>query len=102
MTAEQKIQYIADHYGYEPQSRQLIEEMAELTVAINKAWRKTFDAVDKLPNMDDEERIVEEIADVEIMLRQIKYLLGVDEDELSQIAERKLDRQIERIKNAVH
>ena len=99
MTTEQKIQYIADHYGYAPQSRQLIEEMAELTVAINKAWRKTFDAVDKLPNMDDEERIEEEIADVEIMLSQIKYLLGVEEDELSRIVESKLDRQIERIKN---
>ena len=99
MTAEQKIQYIADHYGYEPQSRQLIEEMAELTVAINKACRKTFDTVDKIPNMDDEERIVEEIADVEIMLRQIKYLLGIGEGELSHIMEQKLDRQIERIKN---
>lgn len=99
MTTEQKIQYIADHYGYEPQSRQLIEEMAELTVAINKAWRKTFDAVDKLPNMDDEERIEEEIADVEIMLSQIKYLLGVEERELSRIVESKLDRQIERIKS---
>lgn len=40
MTTKQKIQYIANHYGYEPQSRQLIEEMAELTVAINKGWRK--------------------------------------------------------------
>lgn len=99
MTTEQKIQYIADHYGYEPQSRQLIEEMAELTVAINKAWRKTFDAVDKLPNMDDEERIEEEIADVEIMLSQIKYLLGVGDGELSRIVKRKLNRQIERIKN---
>ena len=98
MTTEQKIQYIADHYGYESQSRQLIEEMAELTVAINKAWRKTFDAVDKLPNMDDEERIEEEIADVEIMLSQIKYLLGVEERELSRIVESKLYRQIERIK----
>lgn len=98
MTTEQKIQHIADHYGYEPQSRQLIEEMAELTVAINKAWRKTFDAVDKLPNMDDEERIEEEIADVEIMLSQIKYLLGVEERELSRIVESKLYRQIERIK----
>lgn len=98
MTTEQKIQYIADHYGYDPQSRQLIEEMAELTVAINKAWRKTFDAVDKLPNMDDEERIEEEIADVEIMLSQIKYLLGVEERELSRIVESKLYRQIERIK----
>lgn len=102
MTTEQKIQYIADHYGYEPQSRQLIEEMAELTVALNKAWRKTFDTVDKLPNMEDEERIEEEIADVEIMLSQIKYLLGVGDGELYQIIESKLDRQIERIKNEIH
>lgn len=100
MTTEQKIQYIADHYGYEPQSRQLIEEMAELTVALNKAWRKTFDTVDKIPNMDDEERIEEEIADVEIMLSQIKYLLEIGEDELSQIVEKKLDRQIDRIISA--
>ena len=102
MTTEQKIQYIADHYGYEPQSRQLIEEMAELTVAINKAWRKTFDTVDKIPNMDDEERIVEEIADVEIMITQIEYLLGISAMEANNMIERKLDRQIERIKNAVH
>lgn len=99
MTTEQKIQYIADHYGYEPQSRQLIEEMAELTVALNKAWRKTFDTVDKIPNMDDEERIEEEIVDVLIMIWQIKYLLGTGEGELSHIMEEKLDRQIERIKN---
>ena len=97
MTTEQKIHFIADYYGYEPQSRQLIEEMAELTVALNKAWRKTFDTVDKIPNMDDEERIEEEIADVEIMLSQIKYLLKIGEDELSQIVEKKLDRQIDRI-----
>ena len=99
MTTEQKIKYIADHYGYEPQSRQLIEEMAELTVAINKAWRKTFDEIDKIPNIDDEEHIEEEIADVEIMLLQIKYLIGVGNEELLEIVEKKLDRQIERIKN---
>ena len=99
MTTEQKIQYIADHYGYEPQSRQLIEEMAELTVAINKVWRKTLDTVDKIPNMDDEERIEEEMVDVLVMIWQIKYLLGIGEGELSHIMEQKLDRQIERIKN---
>ena len=27
MTAEQKIKYIAEHYGYESQSRQLVEEL---------------------------------------------------------------------------
>ena len=99
MTTEQKIKYIADHYGYDPQSRQLIEEMAELTVALNKAWRKTFDTVDKMPNMDDEERIVEEIADVEIMITQIEYLLGISAMELNNMIEQKLDRQIERMKN---
>ena len=98
MTTEQKIQYIADHYGYEPQSRQLIEEMAELTVAINKDWRKNFGAIDwsALERRDD---IVEEIADVTIMLEQIKYLLGVGDGESSKIIEQKLGRQIERIKN---
>ena len=99
MTIEQKIKYIADYYGYEPQSRQLIEEMAELTVALNKAWRKTFDTVDKIPNMDDEECIVEEIADVKIMITQIEYLLGVSAMELDNMVNQKLDRQIERIKN---
>lgn len=97
MTTEQKIQYIAYHYGYEPQSRQLIEGMAELTVALNKVWRKTFDTVDKIPNMDDEERIVEEIADVEIMITQIEYLLGVSDMKLNNMIKQKLDRQIERI-----
>lgn len=36
MITEQKIQYIADHYGYESQSRQLIEELSELIQAVCK------------------------------------------------------------------
>lgn len=36
MTREDKIKKIARRYGYEAQSRQCIEEMAELTQAINK------------------------------------------------------------------
>lgn len=45
MTEEikQKIQKIAQTYGYDAQSRQCIEEMAELTQAINKFWRKALD-----------------------------------------------------------
>lgn len=99
MITEQKILYIAVHYGYERQSRQLIEAMAKLTVAINTAWRKTFDKVDGLPNMDDEECIKEEIASVEIMLSQLKYLLGIGEEEFSDIVESKLDGQVREIEN---
>lgn len=99
MTTEQKIQYIADHYGYEPQSRQLIEEMAELTVAINKLWRKHEYYSTSKELAEAHYNILEEIADTLIMIWQLKYLLGVGEGELSDVVEQKLDRQIERIKN---
>ena len=97
---------IAEHYGYESQSRQLIEEMAELTVAINKLWRvEKF--CDRKNIMDvkgfsypEVKEIIEEIADVEIMLAQIKHLLGCN-DEVEQEKERKILRQLERMKEEV-
>ena len=94
---------IAEHYGYESQSRQLIEEMAELTVAINKLWRvERF--CDRKNIMDvkgfsypEVKEIIGEIADVEIMLAQIKYLLDCN-NEVEQEKERKILRQLERMK----
>lgn len=95
MTEEkkQKIQKIASHYGYDAQSRQCIEEMAELTQAINKYWRKKGNGqpTDKKGCFDN---LVEEIADVQIMLWQLKYLLNAD---TSIIIQQKLDRQMERM-----
>ena len=100
MTTEQKIQHIADHYGYEPQSRQLIEELSELIQAIckhNRAFAgKRFSKLSKCPEKD---AITEEIADVEIMIAQIEHLLGVSAMKLDNMIEQKLDRQIDRIKN---
>ena len=90
------IKKIADTYGYEPQSRQLIEEMAELTTAINKVWRTRnfpctqFDAVRAIDNL------FEEIADVEIMLEQIKYLMNCHK-EVEEYKTQKIERQLERI-----
>lgn len=98
MTTEQKVQYIADHYGYEAQSRQLIEGMAELTVAINKQWRVKKGFCNK-PEIVARLNVIEEMSDVMIMLRQMEYLLGMDENELECFMDEKLDRQIERIKN---
>lgn len=100
MTTEQKIQYIADHYGYEPQSRQLIEELSELIQAVCKHNRKFYGRMPlysrACPELDE---IIEEMADVTIMMCQIQHILGIGEGELSHIMEQKLDRQIERIKN---
>ena len=97
---------IAEHYGYDSQSRQLIEEMAELTVAINKLWRaERFcdrkNIIDvKGFSYPEVKEIIEEIADVEIMLSQIKYLLDCNE-EVEQEKERKILRQLERMEEEV-
>ena len=88
------VKKIADTYGYDSQSRQLIEEMAELTQAINKAWRMGND-FDNL--LVQKRNIKEEIADVYIMLEQMKYLLNIYEDDIETIINRKIERQLERI-----
>ena len=100
MTTEQKIQYIADHYGYEPQSRQLIEELSELIQAVCKHNRafggKQLSESRECPEKD---AIIEEIADVTIMMCQIQHILGIGNLDLDSKIEQKLNRQIERIKN---
>lgn len=94
-----KIQKIADTYGYDAQSRQCIEEMAELTQAINKFWRKDLKC-GQLTTLEvpigspQELSIIEEIADVQIMLWKMAYLLNAD---VTPVIEQKLDRQLERI-----
>ena len=59
---------IADKLGYEEQSMQLIEEMAELTQAISKYRR--YNDTEELLNL------IEELCDVNIVLEQVIYLLS--------------------------
>ncbi len=102
MNEEKKIRVIANHYGYDAQSRQCIEEMAELTQAINKFWRNQlgcgkYELLDAPVYCEERRNIVEEIADVQITLYQLGYLLD-SRLEVSEIITKKLDRQLERIK----
>jgi NTP pyrophosphatase (non-canonical NTP hydrolase) len=92
-----KLMRIADEYGYEAQSRKLMEETAELTVALNKDWwmrRKHSPSDEELKKA--RENIIEEIADVEVVLSQIKYLMNC-EVEVMQVKKQKIDRQLLRI-----
>lgn len=88
------------YYGYEAQSNQLVEECAELIQAVNKYRR----AVARLgePVAEDKkavalDNLVEEIADVEIMLEQIKYLLQIPEEDIQAVKLYKVNRTRERI-----
>ena len=104
---EEKIRAIARHYGYDAQSRQCIEEMAELTQAINKYWRTKLQYGKNLYNPwdgympnDSEEyyNLIEEIADVQIMLEQMKFFLAAGHD-VNCVIDEKLDRKIYRIEH---
>ena len=98
-----KVKEIANHYGYDAQSRQLIEEMAELTQAINKFWRKRAgkdlvpESIQELLSMPEYHQISSELADVYIMLEQIKYLLHIGDTELQQDMDYKINRTIKRV-----
>ena len=88
----EKIKYIADHYGIKNQNRIAIEEMSELTKVICKIGR--YPAMDpRVSKYMDE--LIEEIADVSIMVEQLRYFYGAEV--VDAMIEKKLDRQIKRI-----
>lgn len=74
-------------YGKDAQLKMCIEEMAELTQAICKSFR----GVDNLDN------IIEEIADVEIMLAQLKLIYKLNKNEVLVKKVEKLRRLEERL-----
>lgn len=78
------LKYIADHYGLEHQQGKCMEELGEL-----------IEAIDSL----DERAIIEEVADVEIMLSQIKYLRDIPDEQVDVIKKYKIQRQLQRIEN---
>ena len=70
-----------DVYGEEAQTKMVLEEMSELQKEICKRWR----GADNIGN------IAEELADVEIMLDQLKMMLDI-EVEVGQYRHEKLLR----------
>ena len=76
--------FIATHYGLEHQQGKCKEELGEL-----------IEAIDSL----DERAIIEEVADVEIMISQIKYLRDIPDEQVDVVKKYKIQRQLQRIEN---
>lgn len=94
MNNDEKIKKIADHYGMESQIDIMQEECAELVQAVSK-YKRGKD--------DDFSHLLEEMADVMIMIEQVLYLLDKRMNGSSAyyayfaFFDKKLDRQIKRI-----
>lgn len=93
-----RIVQIADRYGYGPQSRQCMEECAELIQAICKHNRAILSDEVDLSAFRNHTHICEEMADVHIMLDQMQYLLAISDEEMNLEIDRKLTRQMKRMK----
>ena len=104
---EEKLLKIINHYGVNHQQRKLQEEVFEFQEAIVKYELAKED--NELQDDLDEPRkwnlshfkkyILEEIADVMVMLCQFKEHYGIDGNEIMKIMNEKIDRQIGRIEN---
>ena len=87
MIEDDRIKKIADYYGIKRQLHQLAEECSELAVEASHSARKGTTV-----------KIIEEMADVLIMIKQVIYLAEIDMCDIEDCINYKLDRQLERIK----
>ena len=78
----------------ERECRQLMEECAELIKATNKMLRYA----DRPAEPEYYANLIEEIADVEIMLYQLKVMFNIDDDQVFAFKVEKAKREQERLK----
>lgn len=85
MNLVQDVKKILFSFGANHQREKAIEELAELTRAIIKNERKN---------------IIEEIADVEIMLLQLKMIFAIEKHEITNVKEIKIEKVLQKIRKA--
>lgn len=90
---------IIQHYKINNQQRKFVEECYELMEAITQREYPAI-AKDKKPYElveFEKAHIIEEIADIEVMLDQFKAYYDISQEEISKVKDYKIKRQLERI-----
>ena len=85
---DSRYEAIARHYGYEAQREQFVEECSEAILAVQKVKRRCSNG-----NFIN---LAEEVADVLIMAEQMRILIS--QSLIDEFIQKKLERQIQRIK----
>ncbi len=88
-------QQTIDKWGETAQLDQMIEEMAELTLAISKYKRQFNDSLLDYQKVGVMENLYVEIADVKMMIEQMEYMFGQENvDKAYQKQMEKLKREL--------
>lgn len=88
MNFYEQIKQIAQHYGFKHQAVKTAEECSELAAALCKL----------VDGQGGRAAVVEEMAGVMLMLRQMQYLMHIDRAGLHAAMEKKARRQLGRMK----
>ena len=83
-----KLEFLATYYGKEHQELKTLEELEELTTEL----------INNIKSEGVSSNTPSEISDVLIMLYQLIYIYNIGDD-IENITEFKINRQIDRIKN---
>ena len=83
-----RIEFLATYYGKQHQELKTLEELEELTTEL----------INNIKTEGVSSNTSSEISDVLIMLYQLIYIYNIGDD-IENIAEFKINRQIDRIKN---
>lgn len=81
----------AEYYGYKRQSQQAIEECSELIQAISK-YNRLLNGEYAGKEKKIIANLIEELADVEICIEQLKYFLEVPDAKIDNIKQFKIKR----------
>lgn len=83
---------IVTHYGLENQKRKLVEEVYELLDALAELNYSSMNFSNNLQKML--EHVTEEIADVQVMLEQIKVYWSIKPEDIQRVMEYKINRTL--------
>ena len=96
---EEKLLKIINHYGIMPQLKYIHSEYFELDEAILHYENSRYFSDEY--GIDDNEHIAEELADIMVMLKQFQYYYGIEDKQIEDIMNFKIDRQLDRIEKEV-
>lgn len=87
---------IINHYGIKSQQKKLAEEVYEFQEAVADCESAYWYSPIQL-NKSYEEHVVEELADVMVMLKQFQYYYDITDEQVENIMKQKIERQLKRI-----
>ena len=89
LTPQEAETIILNHYGQAKQEIQAVQELSELTLLLTRREDQR--------GKDYKERLTEEMADVIVMIEQLKIANGITDDDITAVIVYKLRRTLERI-----